>query len=636
MDDATANFKPEAGSELTGDSSPEAGVMEDPALLENITDGFIALSPQWELRFFNSAAERVFGRSRTGLIGRNFWQEFSHMLGTTYDDLLHESLATQLPMHFDEFCRCCGAWLEVHAYPGKNGLSVYFRDISARKRVEEQLERLAAFPKCSPDPVIQFDRSGRVIYANEAITRLGETLGGGAIEPLLPPDLTRLISSCLESGKDVRDREVSCNGHTLSWSFFPVSALDAVYCYGSDITSRLRLEGRLRESKKMESIGQLAGGIAHDFNNLLTAIQGHASLLAEEENLTPETRDGLSQISAASERAAELTRQLLTLGRRRVIQLRLLDLNAIIRGRLNFIRTVASENVELEFHPTEDLPAIHADEGLLDQMLMNLVVNARDAMPDGGRLVLATSITNGSEDPGEEGKSHCVRLTVQDTGCGMDAATREKIFEPFFTTKAVGKGTGLGLAIVYGVIKQHKGLIEVSSEPGEGTTFDIFLPHCREAAVEEGSSQSPKPTPVSGTETVLVVEDEAVVRHVVCRVLKQYGYRVLEAADGDKALAVWDQHADEIDLLFTDVVMPGSLNGAQLGQALLAQKPELKVIYSSGHNVELVAGNFELRPGLRFLQKPYRPQALLQAVRECLDESVTPSTHRTRPSVRTT
>lgn len=389
-----------------------------------------------------------------------------------------------------------------------------------------------------------------------------------------------------------------------------------------DITDRQQLEEQLRQAQKMETIGQLAGGVAHDFNNLLTVIQGHASILLAQANLSVRQRNSLQQISTAAERAAHLTRQLLTFSRKQVLQPRHLDLNEVVLHLSRMLRRTLGEDVHLDVALAPDLPAIHADPVMLEQALLNLAVNSRDAMPEGGQLTVSTSTcivdeAYVSQNPEASAGPH-VRLTVTDTGCGIKADHLPHIFEPFFTTKDVGKGTGLGLATVYGIVRQHRGWVTVESEVGKGTTFHLYLP-VSEAPPREATEIVTPPAIEGGRETILVVEDEDSVRELVRGILEERGYVVLEARSGKAALEIWGEHRDRIDLLLTDIVMPEGISGRDLGRRLVADKPSLKVIYSSGYSPDAINPDRDLREGTNFLPKPFVPQRLVQMVRSSLD-----------------
>ncbi len=389
-----------------------------------------------------------------------------------------------------------------------------------------------------------------------------------------------------------------------------------------DITERLNLEAQLRHSQKMESIGQLAAGVAHDFNNVLTIIKGHADLLLARDNLPAAYSGSLERISSAADRAANLTRQLLTFSRRQVMQPQVLGLNDVIHNVARMLERTLGENITVRFDLASNLPRIYADAGMLEQTIMNLAVNARDAMPEVGEFFIgstATEVTPSHAQQNPEARvGRFVCLTVADTGVGMDAQVLSRIFEPFFTTKEVGKGTGLGLATVYGITKLHRGWIEVSSEVNKGSAFKIFLPATSKPA------DAPAAEPVEkeicgGNEALLLVEDEPELRSLARQILECYGYRIFEARTGAEALKLWPQHAQEIDLLLTDIVMPEGITGWELAGQLRAERPDLKVICASGYSIDLLNKQFDSPGAFRFLQKPFKPQTLALAVRECLD-----------------
>jgi PAS domain S-box-containing protein len=389
-----------------------------------------------------------------------------------------------------------------------------------------------------------------------------------------------------------------------------------------DVTREVQLEVQLRQSQKMEAIGQLAGGVAHDFNNILGAMMMQAEMAAMVENTPSEVREGLHEIRAAAEKAANLTRQLLLFSRRQVMQPRDLDLNEIVNSLAKMLQRIIGEDVrlQLDLHPAPLI--IHADAGMLDQVLMNLVVNARDAMPNGGRLVIETSEKTVNEDVARlnpdavPGRYAC--LSVNDTGCGIPPEILPRIFEPFFTTKEPGKGTGLGLATVYGIVRQHQGWLNVYSEPGQGANFQIFLP-ASTATDAELKQTTARPKPRGGTETILLVEDEPAVRTLTRAILERRGYQVLEAANGVEAFNVWQEHRAAVSLLLTDLVMPAGVSGQQLARQIQAEKPDLKVIFTSGYSAEIAGRDLELRNGENFLQKPCGPDQLLETIRRCLD-----------------
>jgi signal transduction histidine kinase len=381
-------------------------------------------------------------------------------------------------------------------------------------------------------------------------------------------------------------------------------------------------EAQLRQAQKMEAIGRLAGGVAHDFNNLLSVILGYSGLLTEGLPPGDALRADLEAIHQAGLRAADLTRHLLAFSRQQVLKPRALDLSVIVAGMQTMLRRLINEDVELKSLASPPLPRIMADAGQLEQVVMNLALNARDAMPSGGTLTIETALVELGEgrDPQllEAKPGQYVMLAVTDTGGGMDQATQSRIFEPFFSTKGAGKGTGLGLATVFGIVTQSDGMLEVHSEPGMGTTFRVYFPTTTGPRLVR-SSLPPRPDSSSGgTETILLVEDEPLLRQLGCTILRKRGYNVLDAQDGVDALLVAEQHAGTIDLLLTDVVMP-RMGGRPLAENLLALRPDVKVIYMSGYTDDVVVRNGLVEATLNFIQKPISPAGLARKIRDVLD-----------------
>ena len=392
----------------------------------------------------------------------------------------------------------------------------------------------------------------------------------------------------------------------------------------TDLTERRQLESQLRQVQKLESIGQLAGGVAHDFNNILAAIMMHLSLLHQNPNLDLETTEAIKDLEAETKRAANLTRQLLMFSRRSVMQLRSVDVNDVVQNMLKMLRRLLGEHISIVFESQSHLPPIEADIGMIEQVLMNLAVNARDAMAKGGSLTIATTVVEMDVEAAklnsERRLGKFVGLSVADTGVGMDEAILKRIFEPFFTTKEVGKGTGLGLPTIHGIVKQHQGWIEVESQPGSGTIFRVYLPaKLNLAAPIAETHTSPAPVP-RGHGTLLLVEDEAIVRRPIGIYLRKLGYHVLEAANGNQAFEIWREHRDQIDLLYTDMVMPEGFNGLELAEHMRLEKPGLKVIISSGYSTEISNQGVPADTGFFYLAKP-SPSALIAAtVRDCLQQ----------------
>jgi PAS domain S-box-containing protein len=389
-----------------------------------------------------------------------------------------------------------------------------------------------------------------------------------------------------------------------------------------DITERKRLEARLQHSQKMESIGHLAGGVAHEFNNLLAAIIMYINL-AQLNEPGVDCRPILAEVEELCKRAANLVKQLLAFSRQSVLRMQPIELDSVVAAESRMLGRLLGERIRLEWSTVPNLPLILADKGMMGQVLLNLSLNARDAMPNGGVLNISLAVVDVTSpqecelldiNPGQY-----VCLTVRDTGCGMDQRTQQRLFEPFFTTKPVGQGTGLGLATVRGIIQQHRGALSVNSMEGKGTSFHIYLPAI---TVERSSGLTSLVTPSSQVlATILLVEDEIAIRTATSRYLQRSGYRIIEAGNAREALTLWDQHASSIDLLMTDMVMPGEMSGLQLAELLVSKKPQLKVILASGYHSDILdAGNSSAVP-LTFLVKPFMPEELCEALSKCLKGS---------------
>ena len=512
------------------------------------------------------------------------------------------------------------------------------RDITKRKRAEEAHTRLATAVEQAAEAIVITDTSGKILYVNPAF----EKITGFTVQEAVGQN-TRILKSgkydsafyrqmwdSLTQGKvwSGRITNKKKNGalYEEEMTISPIcDSAGRVINYVAvkhDVTQEVALEEQLRQIQKMESVGQLAGGVAHDFNNILTVIQGNASLLLEAKNLSEADADQAKQIINAAERAAGLTRQLLLFGRKQAMQPAHLNLNQVVGNMTKMLQRILGEDIALRSDYSPVLPLVFADAGMIEQVLLNLAVNARDAMSVGGQLVIATaSKTIGQECTQQNpaaAPGQYVCLSVSDTGCGIAPGNLSHIFEPFFTTKEIGKGTGLGLATVYAIVKQHRGWIEVDSQVGKGTTFCIHLPVAREISAKQNTTAVIPELP-RGNEVILVVEDEQAVRLLVGNLLQRCGYAVLSAVSGIDALNLWKQRKDGIQLLLTNMVLPDGMMGRELAEKLKGEKPQLKVIYTSGYSASVVGKGPSLVEGVNFLQKPYHPQNLAQTVRDCLD-----------------
>jgi PAS domain S-box-containing protein len=513
-------------------------------------------------------------------------------------------------------------------------------EIADRKRIQEALrsseDRYRDLIENANDIIYTHDLNGNLLSVNKA----GELAMGYQrpellqmniaqwVSPSQQESVRKLVRSQVESreqkasyhlevlSKDGKELTLDVSARLIYRDGIPI----AVEAIARDVTDRILLEERLQQSQKMEAVGRLAGGIAHDFNNLLTAITGYSELLLSRADALGPLRRYLEEILKAGRSSESLTRQLLAFSRRQVLQTRVLDLNAVVGNIHKILRRLIGEDIELVTVFGLDLGRINADPGQLQQVMLNLAVNARDAMSQGGKLIIETNnVELNPEEAHHRGirPGRCVMLTVRDTGSGMDSETISHIFEPFYTTKEQGKGTGLGLSTVYGIVKQSEGSIWVSSQPGQGTTFRICFPRVEEQLEVVEPTRSTTRT-ASGTETVLLVEDEELVRNLVRDILKQNGYFVLEAHHGTEALRVALQHSGPIHLLLTDVVMP-QMGGRVLAQRLKSFRPAIRVLYISGYVDDATIQEGVSNPGTSFIQKPFTVETLSRKVRELLD-----------------
>lgn len=521
------------------------------------------------------------------------------------------------------------------------GTMSVFTDITERKLLEQLLWQTKLVVEHSPVALFRCNARAdcRIEFVSDNIRRFGHTrddilAGTLSLFALVHPEDRERVADELAhyaaAGKDAFQLtfRVQAEDGTVIWTESYTEAVRAPdgtvsHYQGAwlDITERKALEERLLQAQKMEGIGRLAGGVAHDFNNLLTAISGYANFALETVGEKHPVAGDLHGILDATSRAADLTRQLLAFSRKQIFEMKILDVNVLIQGMGKMLRRLIGEDIDLVVVPGAAPAAVRADASQIEQVLVNLVVNARDAMPDGGTLTIETSNVTLDDayvrtHPGAAIGGY-VLIAVTDTGVGMTDEVKSHIFEPFFTTKEPGKGTGLGLSTVFGIVKQHGGNIYVYSEPGVGTTFKVYLQQAEESALER-SSRAEDERVVGGTETVLVTEDDAAVRQMAARILRSLGYTVLEASNGAEALQTARTHGGRIDLLITDVVMP-RMNGRELAQRLAGICPGVKVLYVSGYTENAIAHNHVLEEGAWFLQKPFARRALAHKVRQVLE-----------------
>ncbi|MDX2059086.1 MAG: PAS domain S-box protein [Gemmatimonadales bacterium] len=623
------------------------------AVVNSAMDGIITIDEQQRIELVNPAAETIFGYPAADLLGQSLdrlipsrfhadHRKAVRQFGTS--GRTHRSMGNLTPL---VGLRASGEEFPIEATISQSDLggrklyTVILRDLSDRRRTEQALrheeERFRQLAEAIREVFWLTDiGKGQIVYISPAY----EAIWGRTCEELyqnpmswmdaiIPADRDRIMRAAVRQAEGGYNEEyqISRPDGTIRWihdQAFPVRDASGqvvrIAGVAEDVTARRELEDQLRQTQKMESIGLLAGGVAHDFNNLLTVIAGSAEMLSME--LTPEHRgyDLVQEIQHAGRRAAALTRQLLAFSRQEVVESRLVDLADVVADTEKMLRRLIGEDVTLTTSLARTPCRVRIDPGQWTQVLLNLAVNARDAMPKGGRLEIATSVVD--LDSAFE-RSHptirpgrYVKLTVADTGSGMGEEVRTRVFEPFFTTKARGQGTGLGLAVVHGIVHQSGGHVEVASEEGVGSTFTIYLP-----AVEETSAlrvDQTRRTPMAGLETVLLVEDEEAVRRIATRALQANGYRVIGAADGHQALAALSGYRGRIALIITDVVMP-NMDGADLAQRVRALHPDMRVLFTSGYFDDTVGKRGIFTTGSGFLPKPYAATVLLRRVREVLD-----------------
>ncbi len=510
---------------------------------------------------------------------------------------------------------------------------IFVRDITSRRRAEEQGRRLAAAVEQAADVVIITDTQGVIQYVNPAfehilgysregvVGRTPSLLNSGRHDAQFYETLWRAIQSGRVWKGRFTDRRKDGTLVELNTAVSPIrepgGAIVNYIAVSHDVTREVELEEQLRQAAKMEAIGRLAGGIAHDFNNLLTSLIGNADLALRRVGATAPVRADIELIRDAAQRAAGLVAQLLTFSRKQVVHPRVLQLNEVVANLARLLKRMIGRAIELTVELDPQPLAVRADPVQMEQVIMNLALNARDAMPDGGRLAILTRSVS-LDRPAAHGLPDLppglyARLSVMDTGIGMNSATISRIFEPFFTTKEIGRGTGLGLATVYGIVQQCGGALHVESEPGKGATFDVYLPQARTAAATQPGLAPEEPR----TRLVLVVDDEAPIRQLVSRMLVEAGFQVMEAAHGQEGLEIVRSHRDEISLVITDVVM-GRLDGRTLASAVQADCPRIPVILMSGHPDARYGGESSAAPNQYFITKPFTGDQLLAAVRHAL------------------
>ena len=623
-------------------------------LFETADDGILLLEKsKLKIRHANPAIMAMLGHSNEELIGNDMKDiGFPDDIGA-FQEIMQALNKDGIVNYTDvKVNNKAGQVIDVDVYMVDRAKLVQcnIRDITDRKRAEEAAEEALKESEQRFRTVAEYNYhweswvgpDGKYIYVSPSCERI---TGYSAEEFMKDPELfTRIVhpddretvSMHMKSHVDTEGTEgnhidfrIITRGDAISWiSHYCQPVYDeegnrlGVRASNIDFTDRMRLSEQLTQSQKMEGIGRLAGGIAHDFNNLLTTIMGYTEIILMQVDQESPLRSGMEEIKKASNRAAHLTRQLLAFSRKQIIQPVVLNINHEVAEMDRMLRRMIGEDIDLVTILEPELWKVKFDPGQLDQVLMNLAVNAKDAMPEGGKLTIETANMDLDETytrrHGVEMKTgHFVMIAVSDTGMGMDEETQSHIFEPFYTTKEKGKGTGLGLSTVYGIVKQHGGFIWVYSEPGRGTTFKIYLPKVEAEEAFAGEKQI-QPENLEGSETILLAEDDDSARKLIRSILREYGYRILEAQDGEEAVRLFEQHEGPIHLLLTDVVMPG-MNGRELAERLQPLQPKMKVLYMSGYTDNAIVHAGVMEPGMAFIPKPFTPKDLASKVREVLD-----------------
>lgn len=551
----------------------------------------------------------------------------------------HSLLQRQLRRHLGGAGELPVAWrsfledvnLAYCAADADRGMLERSLDLSSQELLQANSEMRAVF-QALPDIFYRIDREGSIlaVKAGAALDflchprRPGEKLQSIPV-PAASEVLTKALRRAVaEKGPTSVEYSLPAQGKDAFFEarFVPLLEQQLIVIV-RNISAEKRLEERLRQSQKMDAIGQLAGGVAHDFNNLITVIRGNVSMVLSSELSGDAAEDALEEAMRAAERAGNLTRQLLLFSRQQALRPRALDLNGVVAGVTKMLQRIIGEHIKLESRFAPGCLPVRADAGMLEQMLLNLAVNSRDAMPKGGSLVLQTEAVDlGAEDlsggGGNRRPGSFVRLSVTDTGCGIAPEHLPRIFEPFFSTKAVGKGTGLGLATVFGIVEQHEGWLEVESTVDVGTSFQVYFPRLA-AELVDGAAATEAPDVRGGSESILIVEDEQSVRVLMSRWLERKGYRVATAVSGPDALRLWREYGGAFDLLVSDMVMPDGMTGGELAERLRSEKPELRIIQCSGYTTEMQTGGLPREDGVVFLEKPFDRLFFLLKVRASLD-----------------
>jgi PAS domain S-box-containing protein len=624
---------------------PKTSTAQAEDILASISDGLVAVDNEWRLVYMNPAAQRMWKRDPREALGKSIHEALDISEDNPFRSLYMNSKRDNQPIAISAYSDVFAAWVDVRGYPHPGGYTILFRPSTADKRgtptiasSEREREAVRSINQrifdTSLDLILVVDKHGnflRVSPSSYAILGYApeEMIGHSGTEFVYPDDLESTRGEMRLARHGGLSRNFQCryshkNGYAITLAWTGVwSEPDGQYFFiGRDMSDRMALESQLRQSQKMEAVGQLTGGVAHDFNNLLTVIIGMTELLSDAIGDNPLLGPTVRAIDEAASRGAQLTQRMLAFARKQPLQARNINLNEIVTRAGGMLQRTIGEDIHIKLSLEANLWPALADPSQIEDVILNLAVNARDAMPNGGDLLIETSNTHLDEQYAAQNlevmAGDYVSVVVTDSGSGMAPDVVERVFEPFFTTKEVGKGTGLGLSMVYGFVKQSRGHVKVYSEVGHGTSIKLYLPRAEVPPAEAAQANARQTANPGGSESILVVEDSATVRSMSAGILRALGYRVREAEDGVTALAILKE-AGEIDLLFTDLIMPNGIDGQELWRQARALRPRLKALFTSGYSEQFLKGRGATEAGVPLLNKPYRTRALAEAVRNVLD-----------------
>ena len=614
-------------------------------ILASISDGLLALDNDWRLVYLNPAAQRMWKRDPRDVLGKTIHEALDISPDNPFRALYDKSKRDNEPVAVSAYSDIFAAWVDVRGYPHPGGYTILFRPATADKRgtatissSERERDAIRSINQrifdTSLDLILVVDKHGAFLRVSPSCRAIlgyapEEMIGHSGTEFVYPDDLESTRGEMRLARHAGLSRNFQCryshkDGHPVSLAWTGIwSQPDSQYFFiGRDMTDRIALESQLRQSQKMEAVGQLTGGVAHDFNNLLTVIIGMTELLSDAIGDNPLLGSTVRAIDEAASRGAQLTQRMLAFARKQPLQARNIDLNEIVTRAGGMLQRTIGEDIHIKLSLEASLWPALADPSQIEDVILNLAVNARDAMPNGGELLIETTNAHLDEHYAAQNlevlPGDYVSVVVTDSGSGMPPDVVERVFEPFFTTKEVGKGTGLGLSMVYGFVKQSRGHVKIYSEVGHGTSIKLYLPRAAVAGDEAAPTSARQVANPGGSESILVVEDSPTVRSMSAGILRALGYRVREAEDGPTALRILNE-GGAFDLLFTDLIMPNGIDGQELWRQARALRPEMRALFTSGYSEQFLKGRGATEEGIPLLNKPYRTRALAEAIRRALD-----------------